>query len=133
MHRMVLTLVVVGFAWLGVATHSAAQTQTETLQPDAALAKRGRSLYTNRGCEACHTIGKGKRAGPDLAGVMERRDLDWLRRWLKNTTAMLESDSIAKALLAEYNGVRMPGQKLADADVEALLQYIAQESAKKPS
>jgi hypothetical protein len=64
---------------------------------------------------------------------MERRDLDWLRRWLKNTTAMLESDSTAQALLAEYRGVRMPAQKLADADIEALLQYIAQESAKKPS
>jgi len=131
MRRTVFMLVVVAFAWLGIATQSAAQ--TATLQPDAALAKRGRSLFTNRGCEACHSIGKGKRAGPDLAGVMERRDLDWLRRWLKNTTAMLESDSTAKALLAEYNGVRMPAQKLADADIEALLQYIAQESAKKPS
>jgi len=131
MRRTVFMLVVVAFAWLGMATQSGAQ--TETLQPDAALAKRGRSLFTNRGCEACHSIGKGKRAGPDLAGVMERRDLDWLRRWLKNTTAMLESDSTAQALLAEYRGVRMPAQKLADADIEALLQYIAQESAKKPS
>jgi hypothetical protein len=62
--------------------------------------------------------------------VTERRNLDWLRRWLKNTNEMLESDSTAKAMLAEYNGVRMPGQKLSDQDVDALIHYIAREQQK---
>jgi protein SCO1/2 len=68
--------------------------------------------------------------GPDLAGVTERRDLDWLRRWLKNPTAMLASDSLAKALLVQNNNVAMPAMRLADDEVEALLHYIAREGQK---
>jgi mono/diheme cytochrome c family protein len=92
------------------------------------MAKRGQSLFGNRGCAGCHSIGQGKRSGPDLAGVTERRDLGWLHRWLKNPTVMFESDSTAKALLAQYNNTRMPNLRLKDDEVEALLHYIAQES-----
>jgi len=113
----------------------AAQDSTSTsasncLQPDAAMAKRGQSLYTNRGCVGCHSIGQGKRSGPDLAGVTDQRDLAWLRRWLKNPTVMFETDSLAKALLAQYNNTRMPNLRLKDDEVEALIHYMAQESHK---
>jgi mono/diheme cytochrome c family protein len=111
----------------------AAQTPTCAVQPDAALAKRGQSLFTSRGCVGCHSVGQGKRAGPDLAGVTQRRDLAWLRRWMKDPTPMFETDSLAKALLAEYNNTRMPNLRLKDDEVEALLHYIAQESHEKCS
>jgi mono/diheme cytochrome c family protein len=104
--------------------------QPSTLQVDAAVAKRGQSLFQNRGCIGCHSIGKGKRAGPDLAGVTQHRDLAWLRRWLKDPNPMFETDSIAKALLAQYNNTRMPNLRLKDDEIEALLQYIQQESDK---
>jgi mono/diheme cytochrome c family protein len=111
----------------------AAQDTTHTtgsgcFQPDAAMAKRGQSLFNNKGCIGCHTVGKGKRSGPDLAGVTNRRNMDWLHRWLKNPTVMFDSDSTARALLAEYNNTRMPNLRLKDDEVEALLHYIAQES-----
>lgn len=100
--------------------------QSFTVNPD--LAKRGRSLFTNKGCTACHTIGKGKSAGPDLAGVTERRSLAWLERFLANPTELLETDSTAQALLAEYNNVRMPNVRLKEPEIEALLHYIAQQT-----
>lgn len=97
---------------------------------DEALAKRGKTVWVNRGCMGCHTIGKGPLAGPDLAGVIERRDLDWLKRWLKDTEQMLATDSLAQALLKEYKNTRMPNLRLSDADIDALLNFIAQESEK---
>jgi protein SCO1/2 len=69
-------------------------------------------------------------AGPDLAGVTTRRDLAWLKSWLKDPAAMLASDSIAQAMLAEAKGVKMPNVKLQDQEIEALIHYLAQESAK---
>jgi mono/diheme cytochrome c family protein len=124
---MLTSLFVLG---VGGAGGAEAQTPACAIQPDAALAKRGQSLFTNRGCIGCHSVGGGKRSGPDLAGVTQLRELDWLRRWMKNPTVMFETDSLAKALLAQYNNTKMPNMRLQDDEVEALLHYIAQESQK---
>ena len=128
--RLLKGSLLAGLFALGAGGVGTAAAQQATLQVDAAVAKRGQTLFQNRGCVGCHSIGKGKRSGPDLAGVTQRRDLDWLRRWLKNPTPMFETDSIAKALLAEYNNTRMPNLRLKDDEVEALLQYMQQESDK---
>ena len=118
---------VVGLMLVGAGMATA---QQASLQVDAAAAKRGQSLFQNRGCIGCHSIGKGKRSGPDLAGVTQRRSLEWLRRWLANPTSMFDTDSTAKALLAEFNNTRMPNLRLKPEEVDALLQYIQQESDK---
>jgi protein SCO1/2 len=97
---------------------------------DPALASTGKKLFGSRGCSGCHVLGK-RSAGPDLLGVNERRDHDWLRRWLKTTDEMLASDSLAQAMLAEFKNVKMPNMKLSDEDIEALLNYIEQETQKK--
>jgi len=96
--------------------------QAQKMDPN--LAKRGKSLFTNRGCYTCHTIGKGKMAGPDLAGVTQRRSHEWLKRWLKDPSQMIGSDSIADALVVEAKNVKMPNLKLSDSDVEAVIAYL---------
>lgn len=126
MKRLVRTsLSLVAFVALAGVSAAAAQ---ETLTVDPQLAKQGKSLFTSRGCLGCHSIGKGKRSGPDLAGVTERRSLDWLRRYMADPPGMMETDSIAIALLEEYKGVKMPNLKLRDTQIEALLHYIKDES-----
>ena len=45
---------------------------------DEGDAAHGKELYETKGCPACHTIGGGRLVGPDLAGVAERRDRDWI-------------------------------------------------------
>lgn len=122
-----LTLAVLAAIAIGFAPGAAAQ---GGLTVDKDLAKKGKDLYKKKGCNACHVLGK-KSAGPDLIGLMERRDHDWVRRWLKETDTMLENDSIAQAMFVEYKKVKMPNLKLADADVEALLHYIQDETNKK--
>jgi len=91
-------------------------------------AKKGKSLYGSKGCGACHTIGKGRLAGPDLKGVTDRRSHDWLKKWLHNPTEMIGQDSIADALVVEAKNVKMPNLKLSDSDIEGLLAYLAEAS-----
>ena len=88
-------------------------------------------MFASKGCNGCHSIGAGERAGPDLAGVSERRDAEWVKKFLKDPPAMLATDSLAMTLLAKYKNVKMPNMKLSDADIDALLHYIAEETAKK--
>jgi len=94
-----------------------------------ALVKRGKTLWQNRGCAGCHGIGK-KNAGPDLAGVTARRSKEWLHSWLKDTANMLASDSTAQSILQEWKGMRMPGQKLSDQEIDAILAFVDAQSAK---
>lgn len=85
-------------------------------------------------CQACHSIGGGRIVGPDLAGVSERRDEAWLIRFVQHSQAVIKSgDSTAVALAAEYQGLSMPDWPLSDAEVRAVLAYIATTAASTPA
>jgi nitrite reductase (NO-forming) len=75
-------------------------------------------------CFACHSIGHGRKLGPDLAGVTRRRNDSWLTRWLKSPEGMLASDADAKKLLKEYNNIPMPNQNMTDAEIRQYLKYF---------
>lgn len=66
-------------ALLLAATAMAVQPSGEKL---TSLAEEGEYIFRQK-CSACHTIGEGdKPTGPDLAGVMERRDRQWLTSFI---------------------------------------------------
>ena len=86
---------------------------------------RGETIY-NQICVACHTVGKGRLVGPDLAGVHTRRDESWLINIIRSAQSLInEGDAVAKALLTEYNGIVMPNQTMSIDDIRAVLGYIA--------
>ena len=91
--------------------------------------KLGEETFKSKGCGACHTIGKGKISGPDLLGVTERRDEEWLKKWLKNPDTMVFTDPIAKEMLQEYM-VPMPNVGLTDDQVSYLIEYLKFEDSK---
>lgn len=65
--------------------------------------------YFKQNCASCHTIGGGRLAGPDLKGVLQRRERDWLVRFILDPKAMIDSgDGYAQALLKDARGVVMP-------------------------
>jgi len=99
----------------------------------SAEADKGKTIYLQK-CLACHTIGGGKRAGPDLIGVTSRRDESWLVRWIVEPDKMLaEGDALALQLKKEYNNIPMPNSGISEAQAKEILAYIAAESAKPPA
>jgi nitrite reductase (NO-forming) len=99
--------------------HNMAATATPT-DPGAVA---GKQAFESK-CLACHSIGHGKKLGPDLAGVTKQRSDDWLTRWLKSPEKMLETDEHAKAMLKEYNNIPMPNQNLSGAEIKQFIQYF---------
>lgn len=92
-------------------------------------AESGEQIFQNKGCVACHTIGKGKLTGPDLLGVTKRRDEEWIRKWLQSPETMILNDPIAKELLKEYF-VPMPNQGLSDEQIESLIEFFEENDEK---
>ena len=83
-------------------------------------------------CSACHTIGRGNSVGPDLKGVTERRDEEWLKvHILSPSVHQAQQDPIAVANREKF-GFSMPDLGLTEQQVEAVIAYLrtGQESSK---
>ncbi|NUQ22971.1 MAG: cytochrome c [Saprospiraceae bacterium] len=80
-------------------------------------------------CGICHTVGKGRLVGPDLAGVNDRRPEEWLLKFIHSSQAMVKSgDPDAVALFEEFNKTIMPDPGISDTEIKTILQYIAENS-----
>lgn len=84
-------------------------------------------------CFACHSVGGGRKLGPDIAGVTRRRTDAWLAQWLKSPDKMLQTDADAKAMLKDYNNIPMPNQGLSDAQIAQYLAYFHWIDAQGPA
>ena len=85
----------------------------------------GQTVFNLNGCNACHTIGEGKLIGPDLKGVASRRDTEWLKSWITNSSELISSgDKDAVALFNEFNNSPMAAYNLSQAEMNSLLDYL---------
>jgi cytochrome c551/c552 len=87
-------------------------------------AEQGQTIFQTT-CFACHTVGGGRLVGPDLEGVGERRDEDWIIEFVQHSQSVIQSgDAQAVALAEEYVGLLMPDNPLTADQVRAVLAYI---------
>lgn len=94
-------------------------------------ANEGATLF-RANCSSCHRV-FGNLTGPELAGMSERRDQDWLVSWIKNAPAKIASgDPIALELDAAYPTAMMTAfPMLSDDDVLNIIAYVSSEEEKK--
>jgi cytochrome c2 len=89
--------------------------------------EKGKEIFNSK-CTACHTIGGGRKVGPDLKGVTEKRSHEWLVSFVSGPEHMFqENDPTAEQLLKEY-GIKMPDLNLSKEQVDDVLAYIKSES-----
>ncbi len=90
---------------------------------DEARQKEGRKLFRQL-CSSCHKLDK-KLIGPALGGVTERRENDWLKKWIRNNAEFRASgDRDAIAIFEEYNGSVMSAfPQLTDQNIDDILYY----------
>lgn len=111
---LLVMLLASGLVWLGsMATATAATIED------------GKTLF-EQSCASCHSMdGSGASYGPDLKTVAQRRDRDWLVRWIANPQGVIDSgDAIAQELLQQYDGVPMPNMGLQPDQVESIVVYL---------
>ncbi|MBV1919043.1 MAG: SCO family protein [Pseudomonadales bacterium] len=89
----------------------------------------GELLFRTR-CSSCHSVDGVEEAGdigPDLVGVVERRDKTWLVNWLRAPDQMIaDKDPLALALLKKYNNLAMPNLRLNKQETVDLMEYMGQ-------
>ena len=94
------------------------------IAPDSLLSQSGEELFKLK-CSPCHTVGKGKLVGPDLAGVKNRRDEAWLLKFIMSSQTVINSgDAYANQRFEEFNKVVMPDPGLSEEEIKTVLAYI---------
>ncbi|OFX48898.1 MAG: hypothetical protein A2046_07900 [Bacteroidetes bacterium GWA2_30_7] len=92
---------------------------------DLTFAQDGKALF-ERNCKACHSIGGGKKVGPDLKGITQKRNLDWLIKFVKSSKDLIASgDADAVAIFEEFGKTPMPSHSMSTTEIQSIFDYIA--------
>ena len=97
----------------------------EEIIPGADIVK-GKEAFKSM-CASCHKRYE-KAIGPALHGVSERREMEWIYKWIKNNKKLRDSgDEQAIAIYEEYNGTAMPAYpQLSNQDIDNIVAYVEQ-------
>jgi mono/diheme cytochrome c family protein len=84
----------------------------------------GEKLFKST-CAACHKL-EGKLVGPGLKGITEKREMDWLLKWIKDSPGLINSgDKLAIQVFEENNKLPMVSNPhLSDQDIVDILAYV---------
>ncbi|MCW5979688.1 MAG: cytochrome c [Bryobacteraceae bacterium] len=98
-----------------------------------ALGAQEAAAFFQQNCASCHTIGGGRLTGPDLKNVTQRKDREWLIRFMVNPKGMIDSgDPYAQQILEEARGVVMPAVPGLTPETAASLLDLIEEESKLP-
>lgn len=99
-----------------------------TLVNAAPPVEEGRTIFTSR-CAACHNINKAM-TGPALAGVDQRRSIDWIIKFVHSSQTLVKNgDKDAVAIFNQFNNVPMPDHPdLTDDHIKSIVEYIKSEA-----
>lgn len=91
--------------------------------------KAGNEIF-KESCSACHTVGKGKLIGPDLANVHNHLTLDWFTKFVKSSQSLIKSgDKYADSIFNAYNKMAMPDHThLSDDQIKSIYDYLKEAS-----
>lgn len=123
-----LTLSFTSFAQDAAAPAAATTTPTpEAAAPAAAAGDpvAGKALF-NANCAACHKL-DDKMTGPPLRNIGDKRDKEWLYKWIHNSSDMIKAgDPVAVKLFNENNkSVMTAFPQLSTTDIDNILAYTA--------
>ena len=86
--------------------------------------RSGKEIFSTI-CVACHTVGKGRLVGPDLAGVHDRHTEAWMIKFIRSSQTVIKSgDPEAVALAQGFPGIVMPDNPVSDDQIRSVLAYV---------
>ena len=90
--------------------------------------EEGKTIFINR-CAACHNVNKVM-TGPALAGIDQRRSLEWITKFIHSSQTLVKSgDKDAVAIFQQFNRVPMPDHADLTSDhIKSIVDFIKSEA-----
>lgn len=100
---------------------------TETMAGPKQVAN-GKFLFEDWGCKSCHSIGsqynQDPTKGPDLKGIFQRRNADWVKKFTKDPQAMIDSGDKDAVEMHKKYGTVMKKFKMADNEWSDIFEFL---------
>ena len=120
--QRILTIVLVGTSLLLTGCNSGSSDEADIPTDSTSIAK-GAQIF-NQNCIACHSIDQDG-IGPALGGITKTVSADWLKDFIRNPQAMIESgDSRAKESFEKYKSVMPAFDYYKEEDLEGIVAYL---------
>ena len=103
------------------------------LKANATPVDEGKAIFLSR-CAGCHNVNKIV-VGPALAGVDQRRPIDWIINFVHSSQTVVKSgDQYAVKLFEKFNKTQMPDHPDLTADnIRSVVEYIKSEAGSTDS
>jgi cytochrome c551/c552 len=90
--------------------------------------EEGKTIFSAR-CAACHNVNKMV-VGPALAGIDQRRPIDWIVKFVHSSQTVVKSgDPYAVDLFNKFNKIAMPDHPdLTEGNIKSIVEYIKTEA-----
>lgn len=87
----------------------------------------GKTIFMSR-CASCHNVNKDL-TGPALAGIDERRSMDWIINFVHSSQTMVKKgDKDAVGVFEKFNKIPMPDHPdLTEDNIKSIVAYIKEE------
>jgi cytochrome c551/c552 len=99
-----------------------------TINAGSPPVETGKLIFSSR-CAGCHNVNQTL-TGPALAGIAERRSLDWIVNFVHSSQSLIKSgDKTAVELFNKFNKIPMPDHRdLSADDIKSVVEFIKSES-----
>lgn len=90
----------------------------------ASPGEEGKTIFMSR-CAGCHNVNKIV-TGPALAGIDNRRPIDWIVKFVRSSQSVVKSgDPYAVSLFEKFNKIPMPDHPdLNEDNIKNIVEYI---------
>ena len=100
---------------------------------DVAAIAKGKAIFEEN-CKTCHAVWE-KKVGPALKDILKRRDIVWVKKFIRNSAKVIkvDKDPYAVKLYADNGNIDMttfPSFK--DDDIESVMAYVMDVSVNPP-
>lgn len=113
---------------VGVTSGADAPAAASAGSADAGVIDAGSTLFKTN-CAQCHSVGDEVVVGPGLKNIHKTRSEGWLIKWIRNSSALIQSgDKDAIAIYEKYGKQQMPSFALSDDEIKSMITYIESES-----
>jgi cytochrome c553 len=95
--------------------------------------ENGKNIF-KKNCTACHSMDlKKELIGPALSGITDRKNRNWLKKWIKNNKSLRDSgDKDAISIYQKYGKIEMNlFPNLSEKEIDDILDFIKNPPLKK--